>query len=346
MKPYSEYTDEELDELYANLSEVAEAFVYSDQIKEEVATVGKLTKLHIDKWEALDTLILETILGIVPSIKFMPELMRRLGVDADQAEGIASYLDETIFSVIREESIASYNETTAKNSHAVKAIYDETSILKPSDPYRESLPPYSGAGPVITEEKLHIVDQLFAQSTPKVKELTPSDGSVRVPTEETKHVPDLFVAPKKLSTAKEEPVSPFVVTKQSLEREDSGVKAKPRTEAFAGASSFDDIIKKLPPLTGAAPAKQVLSTTPSTSTNKDESASELTLGVRITVERSPTDPTKVLLRIEKDEASAAVPVTKNSSGDLGEKSIPATTPKDLSSAKPAAYTVDPYKEII
>jgi hypothetical protein len=276
----------------------------------------------------------------------MPELMRRLGVDPDQAEGIASYLDETIFSVIRDGSIASYNETNEKNIPPFRDIYDETNMIKTSDPYREGLPLYSGAGPVITQEKLHIVDQLFAQSAPKVKELTPSDGSVRVPTEETKHVPDLFVAPKKLSTAKEEPVSPFVVTKQSLEREDSGVKAKPRTEAFAGASSFDDIIKKLPPLTGAAPAKQVLSTTPGTSTNKDESASELTLGVRITVERSPTDPTKVLLRIEKDETNTTTPVTKNSSSDLGEKPVPATPLKDLSATKPAVYTVDPYKEII
>ena len=203
MKYFNDYTTAELDELYSKLSEVAQDFVYSDIIAEEVANVGKETGLHLDKWQSLNTLVLETLLGIVPSSEFQSEVARRLSTTPEITSAIVTHMDDEIFSVVRDESVEEYAETNEKNI-SVGAIYDEAQDvigdIRKTDPYRESSDLPHTRGPVITEEKLHIVDELFAPYQPKIKPLTQEDGSVRMPTEEAPHEPELFSSSKENSS--------------------------------------------------------------------------------------------------------------------------------------------------
>jgi hypothetical protein len=325
MKRYIDYTEKELDELYANLSEVAQDFVYSDIIKDEVATIGKETGLHIDKWEALDTLVLETILGIVPASLFKAEVQNNLGASPEVNTAIVAHMEEEIFSIIRDESVSDYSQENSKNisTPGAGAIYDDSMGSLSTDPYRENVGGGHNNAPVITEEKLHLVDELFAARGPKIKELTPADGSVRLPTEESNHVPELF------QTSINVPQSPSigVITKASLEAQDAG------DVTFAGADKLDSLLKNLPPLEGlpgslvVAPEGLVL---PVTETPQAKKGS-----VTIHIEKSDTHG-KVKLHISKVDTVSPTKLKPKSDAD-------GTTGHVLG---PVHYGVDPYKEVL
>ena len=330
MKRYDDYTEKELDELYANLSEVAQDFVYSDIIKEEVAAIGKETGLHIDKWELLDTLVLETILGIIPSSLFKAEVQNRLGATGDITSAIVAHMDSEIFSVIRDESVAEYSVENERNSNpaAPGAIYDNALDTLSTDPYRENVGGGHNNAPVITEEKLHLVDELFAARGPKIKELTPADGSVRVPTEEAKHVPDLFEKNANV------PASPSfgVITKASLEAEGAG-----DSTPFVGAGKVDEILKSLPPIESLATQPTFTkSTTLVTERNNVEPLRYSESKVRLHIEKSDT-PGKVKLHIEKSASPATPTKTRPKSDSAGTTGV---------QPSPVHYEVDPYKEVL
>ncbi len=327
MKHYIDYTEQELDELYAKLSEVAQDFVYSDIIKDEVANVGKETGLHIDKWEALDTLVLETVLGIVPASMFKSEVQNRLGTTSEITTAIVAHMDAEIFSVIRDESVSEYSDINDSNisPQSAGAIYDNA-LDSLSDPYRENVGGSHNNAPVITEEKLHLVDELFAAHSPKVKELTPADGSVRVPTEDSKHVPELFE--KKISV----PASPMpgVITKASLEAAESP------EGAFDGAHRVDEILKTLPPLENLTVPNTISKIEPVEKSLVSE-ASVNEGKVSIHIEKSET-PGKVILHMVSN-----IPPLSHTI-----KTRPQSEPSALSSLPPTTvhYEVDPYKEVL
>ena len=332
MKRYIDYTEKELDELYANLGEVAQDFVYSDIIKDEVAAVGKETGLHIDKWEALDTLVLETILGIVPASLFKAEAQNRLGAAPEVTAAIVAHMDSEIFSIIRDESVADYSQENTKNVGVpgAGAIYDDAMGSLSTDPYRENIGGGHNTAPVITEEKLHLVDELFAARGPKIKELTPADGSVRVPTEESKHVPELFE--KNVNV----PLSPSfgVITKASLEASDTD-----GTAPFVGANELEGLLKTLPPLQTLSASEQPTQTeaaavsTDPTHLLPNPARNALT----IHIEKSSI-PGKVSLHIKK--VAGAIPTTL--------KKRPVSDHDGTSGilTSPVHYQVDPYKEVL
>jgi hypothetical protein len=164
MKHYTDYTTEELDSLYTQISETAQDMIYGGVTKDEVVSVSKLLGIPIDKWDILDTLVIETILGIVSSASFTTEVNARLQIDEITAQKISDYLDDKIFSLLRDESIDNYSPDTSKNIEpGEQAIYDTSMARLSNDPYREELgvKNTSGATP-ITKEKLELVDELFA----------------------------------------------------------------------------------------------------------------------------------------------------------------------------------------
>jgi hypothetical protein len=328
MKKYLDYTEKELDELYVNLSEVAQDFVYSDIIKEEVANIGQKTGLHIDKWELLDTLVLETILGIVPSSLFKAEVQSKLGTTSEITSAIVTHMDEEIFSIIRDESVADYSQENSKNisTPGAGAIYDDSMGSLSTDPYRENVGGGHNNAPVITEEKLHLVDELFAARGPKIKELTPSDGSVRVPTEESRHVPELFQSQINIP----ESPSAGVITKASLEAEDN-LGSSP----FAGADKMEGLLKYLPPI-------DVLSTQSVVSTSDTMRQSPARFenqvqknNITIHIEKSNV-PGKVKLHISKAAAVSSLKIRPKSDADGTTGHVPS----------PVHYGVDPYKEVL
>ena len=199
MKKYSEYSEKELDELYSKLSETAQDFIYSDVIKDEVTTIGKEIGLSIEYWEKLDALIIETILGVVPSSMFRSEVSNRLYTTPINTDKIVAHMEENIFSVIREDSIDDYSASNEKNIEVFQnAIYDESLDDLTLDPYREVVGgSQNSSSPIITDEKLRIVDDLFAPYKPSPKskkaiyeknirvELNPTKPDTAIITKET-----------------------------------------------------------------------------------------------------------------------------------------------------------------
>jgi hypothetical protein len=354
MKQYNDYTEIELDELYAKLPEVAQDFVYGDIIAEEVANVGKETGLHLDKWQSLNTLVLETLLGIVPSSVFGAEVERRLGTTPDVTEKIVTHMDDEIFSVVRDESVENYSETNEKNV-STGAIYDEAQdglgANQQSDPYRESADLPHTRGPVITEEKLHIVDELFAPYQPKIKPLTTEDGSVRVPTDETPHAPELFQAKVEEQTpAINTPVSSAFITKEMLEAEEkSGGE-----NTLIGLDKMEDILRELPPLT----ANESAVNTPNLPTKKQGSKKiklhiekgGVGANLKIHIENVlPTQEGTMPTVLENQPHSKIEAMTIMPTEETVKKMKPMDTshPSDAIPHTPNPhYAVDPYKEIL
>jgi hypothetical protein len=328
MKHYTDFTAQELDELYAGLSEASQDFVYGDIIKNEVADIAKQVGLHIDKWSVLNVIVLETILGIIPSSLFRSEVLNQLDVTPEIADNIVAHFENQIFSVIRDESISEYEDQDTKNQNIsdVGAIYDEAIDNIENDPYRESIGDMR-SGPLITEDKLHLVDELFAPHHPKVKELTPADGSVRVQPADSLHIPHLFGEQK---VAKEP--SSMIITKSSLLASE-GVSTPTENKANTPAEPV-----RIPVISQSEVA-------PRTETKKLEVKSESTS--QKAPELEPRVSGKLEIHIEKSAVPGKIQITvrkpkilKETSGIEAEKTvIPAQT-------QPTTYTVDPYKEII
>jgi hypothetical protein len=352
-----QHTEQELDELYAKLSETAQDFIFGGVISEEVANIGKETGLHLDKWQLLDTLVLETILGIVPSSMFASEVARRLGTDSATTQSIVSHMDDEIFSVIRDESVAGYAETNEKNINNGGAIYDEAQDDIARDPYREDADIPHSRGPVITEEKLHIVDELFAPYQPKVRELTPADGSVRVPTDEAPHNPNFLeqekiVTPDTSSNKVNIPTSSFVITREMLEAEE--LAAKGEGGAFVGMDKIDSVLTELPKIKPTiVPAN--------TGTNEPTIAIlPKKKKIKLHIEKGTGEHTKLHIHIEKtaennnsvsESITAVTPSidTKKSILDIPFKTKPMdeSHPSDTVPHTPNPhYTIDPYKEVL
>lgn len=383
MKFFNDYTTQELDELYANLSEVAQDFVYGGVIAEEVSLVCKETGLHLDKWQLLETLVLETLLGIVPSSMFAGELARRVQTTPEIINTLVAHMDSEIFSVIRDESVADYADTNEKNvsQNTDNAIYDEAqddivnSINNKNpasvDPYREnsdiSTEGVRGRGPVITEEKLHIVDELFAPYTPKIKELTPADGSVRVLTEDAPHAGGLFhrIAdglkdkPKEVISSVNTPTSSFVITREMLEAEEMASKSGGAGGAFVGMEKMTDILKSLPDISDTDTKKTESTIKKDKKTIKLHVEKSTNGGIKIHIEKINPEEVKnpVGLPVQSINENLNTPtaiikpiqIPSNTSVDIVSKIKPSDDghPADsLPHVPNPHYTVDPYKEIL
>lgn len=374
MKHYIDYTTEELDTLYANLSETAQDFVYGDIAGEEVSIIGKKTGLHLDKWEDLNTLVIETILGIVPSGMFASEVSTRLGTTPEITSEIVSHMDENIFSVMRDESIEGYAETNEKNI-SVGAIYDEAqdviSDSTKTDPYRESADLPHTRGPVITEEKLHIVDELFAVHSPNIKPLTPEDGSVRVPTAEAPVHRGLFGSkvdnagvPASIASSADAlitniPVSPLIITREMIEAEERA--SRGAGGSFVGMENIEKKLEAMAPIKETIPAAATKEKLASLPVEKSKSK------IKLHIEKVPAgNISKIKIHIEKvgDErnttsAAAIAPTAQigpisvtpslNQAADIPKKLKPTDGPHPSDTVPHSPnphYTVDPYKEVL
>jgi hypothetical protein len=126
----------------------------------------------------LNSVLIETILGIVPASLFRQEIVERVKTDAVQTSLVVDKINELIFNEIREDLI---DQKYQEKEEGV--IYDESenAVEKINiDPYREaaSIP---GSTNLITEDKLHLVDEIFGRESSRIQKLTPEDGSIRVP---------------------------------------------------------------------------------------------------------------------------------------------------------------------
>ncbi|MEN9852224.1 MAG: hypothetical protein RI996_167 [Candidatus Parcubacteria bacterium] len=340
MKQYIDFTTEELDNLYAKLSEVAQDFVYSDIIKEEVSIIGKEIGLPIDKWEILNNLIIETILGIVSAAAFQKEVSSRLNIDAAQTQMIVDHMDTEIFSVIRDESIGEYEEDKSKNSNiaGVGAIYDESMSGIITDPYREDIGSMSH-GPLITEDKLHLVDELFAPYHPKVRELTPADGSVRVQPADSPYIPHLFGGGADMIEK-----SPVIITKATLLAAENAnkptqttveIKDAAPTHTPAQTQTHTEVQEQVLPIT------EKHTELPENNPVHDK--------IQITVKKSTT-PGMIQLIVSKAQPSVGEVSGAEKEPQSAIQTSPTTVvyaqqPKPATKA-PTVYSVDPYKEPI
>lgn len=336
MKTYFDYTQQELDALYAAMSPVAQDIVFGNRIDDIVLASRNIVPTPIDKLEDLQMLLLETLLGIVPVNMFSNELATRLALGSEQNNTLVAYLDKEIFSAIRDESIDIYEAENDMNSTlpGVGAIYDETMSGMTTDPYREDLGSMS-RGPLITEDKLHLVDELFAPHHPKVRELTPADGSVRVQPADSPHVPHLFGMGAHAAEK-----SPVIITKASLLAAENGsapAQAQPDTPKPTSVNIpvrtiSDTQIKEVEPVPVVEESKSSIESNPVR--NK----------IQIVVTKGST-PGKIQLTVSKvpNSVSAVTDIAKES------KTIPepmSSTQQVIATTVPTTYRVDPYKEQI
>jgi hypothetical protein len=326
-----EYTEEELESIINNLPpKIGETFV-SLEMLQTVQDIATRNGLHIDQIELLLTEVNQVLLGMSPSSSFTSELQSVTGIDNETAQKITTEVDQYIFMPIRQDLIALYSRTEdAINTSpvGVGAIYDEAIDSIHSDPYHEDVGGRSGRGSVvITEERLHLVDELFAPHQPKVRELTPADGSVRVQPEDAKHVPDLFAtSPGSLPS--------YIINKATL-------------AASEGTDAADTVIPQVtsvPPITVPIPVVLPTATAIEKSSatavtpEQEQAPAKSPEKLQITITKSQT-PGKVLLTVRKKQAAVSTAPAATTTPMQGMPVSPAMP-------KPSTYNIDPYKEVV
>lgn len=112
-------------------------------------------------------------------------------------------MNELIFNEIREDLIDQKYQNKEEG-----VIYDESENSieeKIVDPYRETFTPIPGSTNLITEDKLHLVDEIFGKEINQIKKLTPEDGSIRSALNESDDALNLLsLAPTKEEVEAEE----------------------------------------------------------------------------------------------------------------------------------------------
>lgn len=189
---------DEYDGLYNKLPEEVAFILYGDAIPNAVQIIQKRHALHLDVLGPINTLIIDTLLGLCPAAEFESEIIK-IGIEAGKAAEITTYVNAEIFSQIQTYFIGQY---TDKNQES-ESSFEEVEL----DQYRESVPIIPGRGPIIESEHLeaskeHILDEMFAAHTPKIKELTPEDGAIIKPLDETPQHSDLLTS---VEVTKKEP---------------------------------------------------------------------------------------------------------------------------------------------
>jgi hypothetical protein len=165
MKDYKDYTEEELDALYDNLSEELQYVLYGDTISETLLEVRTKVGVPFDVLGELEFIITKTILGIIPASLFRSQVVELMHTDPVQTSLIIDIVNKNIFNDIRDALI---NRNAKKEEDA---IYDEAldelgvGSLRKKDPYREDWLETSASSPLITEDKLGLVDEIWKKES-------------------------------------------------------------------------------------------------------------------------------------------------------------------------------------
>lgn len=306
-------TADEYDSLYDRLPEEVGFVMYGDTLPDAIRVLQKDFAVYVDKLAPINTLIIDTLLGLCPATEFKNELLI-IGLDPKKAEEVTAYIDEHIFSQIQDYLVDQYAEKTEE----VDLSYEEQEL----DPYRESVPIIPGRGPIIESEHLepskeHILDEMFASHAPKIKELTPEDGAIIKPLDETPQHTDLFKdeAP---DVSPETAAAPEPSAAQSSFREKMLSRRKTKEEeSFVGKDEFTAAVS-------SSDEKPEIDTKLSVAQQK------ITLSVskQTTQERDMQKPSKISILIAKKKDS--IPDAKEA-----ENKNPTNTPE---------YSLDPYRE--
>ena len=352
MKKYSDYTNEELNRLYDDLSEDLQVVMYGRAIPEAVQEAGKAAGLHIDQMGELSSVLIETILGIVPASLFRDEVVGRVKTDAVQTSLVVDKMNELIFNEIREDLIDQKYQNKEDG-----VIYDESENSieeKIVDPYRETFTPIPGSTNLITEDKLHLVDEIFGKEINQIKKLTPEDGSIRSALNESDDALNLLsLAPTKEEVEAEENAqieAEFQRLKAEAKKEREALEALKvkeieekrisAGEIFVGAKKVDEMIldkedlKKLEGLNQNS-LQKFQDHLPEEFRHQLPSSRE-NLKVEKREENLPTP-------LEKNEAVISVVRHKKNPEDGGEVVI--TIQNSALFAKKNYESIDPYKEI-
>lgn len=302
---------DEYDELYEKLPEEVGFVLYGDTLPLCAAALQKNFGVYVDKLAPINTLIIDTLLGLCPASEFKSELLK-IGIDSEKAEKITTFIDTEVFAQIQDYLVDQYAE---KNEEATYS-YDEEEI----DPYRESVPIIPGRGPIIESEHLepnkeHILDEMFASHAPKIKELTPEDGAIVRPLDETPEHKDLFKEEAELppETVIETP------TEQSNFREKMLSRRKMQTsDTFVGKEEFEATVE--------ANAKPEINTTIPVTPKK----------IVLEVSKTPKDTNET--SANKKPAIISLIVSKKS------QAVTTTTQTETKNPDKTEYTLDPYRE--
>ncbi len=127
-----EITPEIIEENYEALPEVLKPFVYSEDIDQKVAEIGKKHSLHIDQIGKIRNAIMLVVLAIVRTEDFSANLERELGLPIEEINKIVEDINIEIFSEIREALEDYVEEGQTENTAATQ------SLPVNSDKYREN----------------------------------------------------------------------------------------------------------------------------------------------------------------------------------------------------------------
>jgi hypothetical protein len=96
------YSKEELNEAYNRLPPELREILFSVDITNSIASIGKKYNLHIDQIGGLNSETGLVVLGLTHPTEFVSKVTKRLGVDRVVASQVASDINDQVFLKIRE----------------------------------------------------------------------------------------------------------------------------------------------------------------------------------------------------------------------------------------------------
>jgi hypothetical protein len=344
MKDYKDYTEEELDSLYDNLSEELQYVLYGDTISETLLEVLTKVGTPLDVLGELEFIITKTILGIIPASLFRSQVVELMHTNPVETSLIIDIVNKNIFNDIRDSLIHRGEKKEAE------AIYDEAldeleeSRRGTKDPYREDWLEDSRSTPLITEDKLGLVDEIWKRESLPTKELTKEDGSIRVSLENVSHQNVLSMSPTKEEVEKIEKEAEEKIKleeERRLQKEQEERRAA-SGEAFSGQKAFEENLKKKSPFGSIREDSPASGITKYESHLPEEFKHSLP-SVKDSASLPATHEENLPAVVEKNTVLATVWIDRKNPQDIGELVI---SLKNSELVKKENYKrIDPYKEL-
>ncbi len=186
------YTKEQKLDAYRKLPEEIKAVISAEDVTDKITAVGNKHNLLIDKQGMLVDEIGLVMFGLTHPDKFVDSLKNRLGISHDDAEAIATDVNNEILLEIREElkKISAKNAETEKTSNLAHDSLDpvETdehhATLKREDILRDIEDPAPTQNPTLTRTTLPLARTVIAKDAeaiqPAVAKTSPPPSNLPV----------------------------------------------------------------------------------------------------------------------------------------------------------------------
>ncbi len=204
--------DKKTDEImkqYLDLPEDVQKALFAPETSNSILATGKKYNLAIDKMGELADETGLVMLGITPPSEYIKNLVKRLGVDAEKAKGVAEDINQKVFSPIRE----SLKKIHGIGAPVPQAQQEKTIAVKPLPKKEETI----GLGEKTPEEKAkEVIEENKKRELARRQEAEKPRPVPEVPPIFVKKIP--VMEPKTAPAAKQPMSSNPLNIKQELEK--------------------------------------------------------------------------------------------------------------------------------